>query len=107
MPVNTHSSDELIRFIEAAGEAVNIDAKGPMEWNGGEASAGLTKDILALANSRDGGVIVVGKEEPQPGKFVPTGLSEQQANSFETTKVATWVNNHCSPPINLVCYRQE
>ena len=69
-PLGTHSSDELIRFIEAAGESANIDAKGPMEWDSGEASAGLTKDILALANCRDGGVIVVGKQESQPGKFV-------------------------------------
>jgi hypothetical protein len=107
MPANPFSSDELTRFIEAAGESANIDAKGPMEWDGGEASAGLTKDILALANSRDGGVIVVGKAESQPGKFVLTGLSEPQAACFETTKVATWVNNHCSPPINLVCYRHE
>jgi hypothetical protein len=107
MSVSTHTSDELIRFIEAAGEHTNIDAKGPMEWDGGEASAGLTKDILALANSRDGGVLVVGKEESQPGKFALSGLSEVQASSFETTKVATWVNNHCSPSVNLVCYRQE
>src|SRR6266851_3724547 len=107
MPVNLHSSGELIRFIEAAGESANIDAKGPMEWDGGEASAGLTKDILALANSRDGGVIVIGKEETQPGKFVLAGLADPQAASFETTKVATWVNNHCSPSVNLVCYRQD
>jgi hypothetical protein len=105
--LGTHSSDELIRFIEAAGESTNIDAKGPMEWDGGEASAGLTKDILALANSRDGGVIVVGKQEPQPGKFVLAGVSDAQATSFETTKVATWVNNHASPPVNLVSYRQD
>lgn len=108
MPLlGTHSSDELSRFIEAAGESANIDAKGPMEWEGGEASAGLTKDILALANCRDGGVIIIGKAESEPGKFVLTGLSEPQAASFETTKVATWVNNHCSPPVNLVCYRQD
>jgi hypothetical protein len=107
MSANTYSSDDLIRFIEAAGESANIDAKGPMEWDGGEASAGLTKDILALANSRDGGVIVIGKDEPEDGKFVLTGLTEPQAASFETTKVATWVNNHCSPPVSLVCHRHE
>jgi Putative DNA-binding domain len=63
--------------------------------------------ILALANSRDGGVIVIGKAEPEDGKFVLTGLTEPQTASFETTKVATWVNNHCSPPLNLVCHRHE
>jgi len=105
--IRTHSWDELTCFIEAAGESANIEAKGPMAWDGGEASAGLTKDILALANSRDGGVIVIGKDEPDHGKFVLTGLTEPQALSFDTTKVATWVNNHCSPPVSLVCHRQE
>lgn len=107
MPADPFSSEALTRFIEAAGESANIDAKGPMEWDGGEASAGLTKDILALANCRDGGVIVIGKEEPEHGKFVLSGLTEPQASSFDTTKVATWVNNHCSPPVSLVCHRQE
>jgi hypothetical protein len=102
-PLGLHSSDELIRFVEAAGESGNIEAKGPMEWDRGEESAGLTKDILAHANSQDGGVIVLGKGQSQ-GKFVLIGLSEAQAASFETTKVATWVNNHCSPPVNIVCY---
>jgi hypothetical protein len=107
MSANPFSSDELARFIEAAGESANIDAKGSMEWDGGEASAGMTKDILALANIRDGGVIVIGKDETEDGKFVLTGLTEPRASSFETTKVATWVNNHCSPPVSLVCHRQE
>jgi hypothetical protein len=106
-PFGTYSSDELTRFIEAAGESAHIDAKGPMEWDGGEASATLTKDILALANSRDGGVIVIGKSEPEDGKFVLSGLTEPEASSFDTTKVATWVNNHCSPTVSLVCHRHE
>ena len=100
-------SNELVRYIEAAGECANIDAKGPVEWDGGEISAGLTKDILALANCRDGGVIVVGKSEPQTGKFRLDGLSAEQANSFDTTKVANWVNNHCAPHVHLICYRHE
>lgn len=107
MPLGTHSSTELIRLIEAAGESANIDAKGPLKWDGGETSASLAKDIMALANCRDGGVIVIGKREPQPGCFVMDGLSDEQAISFDTTKVAAWVNNHCSPPVHLACYRQE
>ena len=30
MPASPFSSDDLTRFIEAAGESANIDAKGPM-----------------------------------------------------------------------------
>ena len=70
-------------------------------------SAKFAKDIAAFANSRDGGVIVVGKEEPSPGQFVLKGLTPQQADSFDSTKVAAWINNRFSPPIRLVCHRQE
>ncbi len=98
---------EIIRFIEATGESHNIDAKGPMSWDGANASAGLAKDIAAFANSRDGGVIVLGKSEPVAGNFIHVGLSEPEAASFDTTKVANWVNNRFGPPIRLVCHRQE
>ncbi len=60
---------------------------------------GLTKDIISFANSPDGGVIVIGKEESASGEFIRVGVNETQADSFETTKLATWVNNHCDPPV--------
>ncbi len=66
-------------------------------------SAGLAKDIAAFANSKDGGVLVIGKCEKADGNFSATGLNESQAGSFDTTKVATWINNRFAPPIDLVC----
>ncbi len=101
------STNELIQYITYTGESDNIDAKCPMKWDGAEASAGLAKDVAAFANSRDGGVIVIGKHEVSPGKFISSGVTEEQAESFATTKVATWINNHFAPPIRLVCHRQE
>ena len=100
-----YTPDELIRFIQATGESPSIDAKGPMQWDGGGTSAGQTKDIISFANSLDGGVIVIGKAEPSPGTFDLRGLTPAEADSFETTKGATWVNNHCEPPAKLVCHR--
>ena len=102
-PEPPKSSSELIRFIEAAGENINVDAKAAMEWDGQEHSASLAKDILAFANSRDGGVIVIGKAEKDDGQFELTGVTPEQAATFETTKVATWVNNHCDPSVHLSC----
>jgi len=105
--VTVYTSDELIRLIEAAGESANIDAKAAMAWDGAETSASLTKDIISFANSRDGGVIVLGKDEVAAGKFSLSGLTPAQADSFETTRVASWVNAHCDPPVTLVCYRVQ
>jgi hypothetical protein len=91
----------LTRLIEATGESANIDAKGPMEWDGGEASAGLMKDILALANSRDGGVIVVGKDEGRAGRG-EEGLmavrNGRQPGGYEHRSDSCW-------PLNTTCAR--
>jgi len=103
----TLSPEELIRLVRTAGENRGIDAKGPVSWDSAEESARLAKDIAAFANSRDGGILVIGKKEDKPGQFTPVGVTEEQAATFDTTKVAQWVNNRFSPPIQLVCYRTE
>lgn len=92
--------EDLHRFIQTAGENDFVEAKGPMFWDGKRASAELTKDIIAFANSREGGTIVIGKAE----KGRQNGLSEEQAATFDTTRVAKWVNNHCSPKVRLTCH---
>ena len=103
----TYSTDELRKIVDDAGEDDYIDAKGPIEWDGAEVSASLAKDIAAFANSRDGGFIVIGKEEPRSGVFNLVGLSDAAAETFNTTNVATWINNRFSPSIRLVCYPVE
>jgi len=103
----TYSQDELRRIIVNAGEDEYVDAKGPLLWNGKCESARLAKDIAAFSNSRDGGFIVIGKEESQPGSFTIVGLTAEAASTFETTKVANWVNSRFAPPIRLTCYRVQ
>ena len=99
--------EHLIRWIECPGESDHIDAKGPMKWDGQASSADLAKDIAAFCNSLDGGVIIIGKPEPSPGQFVNTGLTADEADSFETTEVAKWINNRFRPPIRLACHRVD
>lgn len=98
---------ELIQIIESVGESDSIDAKAALFWDGGDSAADLAKDIAAFANSIDGGAIVIGKSERTPNHFEIEGVSEEQAESFETTKVASWVNSRFSPPIRLTCNRIE
>jgi hypothetical protein len=101
------SVEELARWVETSGESEFVDAKGPMTWDGADASASLAKDIASFANSRDGGVIVIGKAEASDGSFLCSGLSPEQAASFDTTNVGQWVNARFSPPIRLICYQTE
>lgn len=99
------SASDIEQYINASGESSHIDAKGPIKWDGEAKSAALAKAIAAFANSRDGGVLVIGKSETAPGQFELTGLTDDQANSFDTTKVAKWINNKFAPPIEVICHQ--
>ena len=107
MEVKNYQQNDLHMFLLATSENENIDAKGPMTWDGKDESAKLAKDIAAFANSRDGGVLVIGKSELDNGTFELTGLSDSEAKSFETTKIANWVNARFEPPIQLQCHQVE
>jgi hypothetical protein len=101
------TAEDLARWIRTSGESDFVDAKGPMTWDGADASASLAKDIASFANSRDGGVIVIGKCEAGDGSFSYDGLSPDEAASFDTTKVGQWVNSRFAPPLRLACHLAE
>jgi hypothetical protein len=103
--VLTH--DEILRYVKTAGENDFVDAKGPCSWDEDATKASLAKDIAAFSNSEGGGAIVIGRAETTKGHFDFSGLTSEQCKSFDTTKVATWVNNHFSPPIRLTCCPAE
>jgi hypothetical protein len=65
----------------------------------------LVKDILALANT-GGGWLVIGVSETGVA-FSPDGVSEEQAASFETTQVNKFLNNYADPPINTRIHKPE
>lgn len=98
------SDPELIRILTASGENGQVDSKAPTRWDGAEESAKLAKDILAFANSRDGGAIVIGKQERDDGGFELVGVSDEQAATFETTKIAQWINSRCEPSVELTAH---
>lgn len=106
-PNDGPTAEELARWVYTSGESDIVDAKGPLTWDGADSSASLAKDIAAFGNSRDGGVIVVGKSEAGDGSFSYDGLTPDQSASFDTTKVGQWVNSRFSPPVRLACHQAE
>jgi hypothetical protein len=81
-------------------ESKELDYKRACAWSESDKKAccELVKDILAIANTK-GGFIVVGVEETPTG-FNWNGLSEQQCKSFETSRLNQFVQNYADPPIN-------
>lgn len=93
---------ELIAILLRGHEAKDFDYKAAASWdeNDKKACCELVKDILAMANTL-GGFIVIGVSE-QPGGFSFDGVSTAQADSFDTSRLNRFLQNYSDPPINAL-----
>ena len=88
-------------------ESKDLDYKGPCAWEQDDKKlrCEIVKDIVALANTK-GGFIVVGVSETPTG-FSFDGLTEEQCKSFETTRLNDFVQKYADPPINARVIKHE
>ena len=92
---------ELISIIERNFESKGLDYKAPIRWdpNDKKACCEITKDIIGMANT-EGGYLVLGVSESDHG-FVLEGLNLEQVKSFESSIICRFVQNYVDPPINV------
>jgi hypothetical protein len=105
--VNTEVDESLRRILLKGYESKDFDYKGPMDWDASDKKARceLVKDILAMANTF-GGYIVIGVSEVSAG-WSFAGMSEEQVETFDSTKINGFVQNYSDPPINCVVYKLQ
>lgn len=99
----------LRELLHQGCEDRQLDYKAPMTWDEKDriGCCEIVKDILAMANTY-GGVIVIGVEEPiDGGAYRFTGLTESQLRSWETTRVNQFVQKYADPPINTTLHKLE
>jgi Putative DNA-binding domain len=99
--------DVLIDILLRGYETKDLDYKAPLTWyeNGKKACCELVKDILGMANTL-GGYIVVGVSESPTG-FVWNGVTDEQARSFDTSRINRFLQNYADPPINTTLRKKE
>jgi len=95
------TSRELLDLILAGRESRNLEYKQSMHWNDSRTKAKVTKSILAMSNTRDGGAIVIGEEQQPNGTFKPVGMSPTDANTFNYDDVASHVAEYADPYVNF------
>lgn len=98
--MNISLNEEELRRIIAQGETMRVDFKAPMAWEGATRGA-LAEDIVAMANVRDGGVVLIGVSEGADGSPQVAGVTSDQAATFDPTKVGEYVASHFQPPPRL------
>jgi hypothetical protein len=90
-------SEQRVRELIALGnENRNLDYKGAFSWATAtnEEKCEIVKDVLAFANARDGGIILVGVNDKTG---VIEGLTDEQFTSFDQTKFNDFVHKHTDP----------
>jgi hypothetical protein len=94
--------DQLLEILRSRAELRDRDYKGPMAWDedGKQACCCLVKDILAFANS-GGGWLIVGVDDKTRDIV---GLTTEQVQSFDVTRVSQFVNRYVAPSIDLAVY---
>jgi hypothetical protein len=100
-------SDQRIRELIAIGnENRNLDYKGRFSWATAEKDEqiGIVKDGLAFANTRDGGVILVGVND-KTGAL--EGLTDEHSSSFEQTRFNDFVQEYTEPKHTCFIYHRE
>lgn len=100
------SEKEIADIIEYPNEERHLEFKGPISWNN-DIRAKITKSIIALANLKDGGWIVIGKEEHSDRTFRLIGLTQEEYESFDSDNVHAFVYQRTEPPVNFQIIKKE
>jgi len=95
-------TNELTAILLRGRESKDFDYKAASAWDEKDKASccALVKDILAMANTL-GGFIVIGVSETPTGLSFD-GVSADQADSFDTSRLNRFTQRYADPPINAL-----
>lgn len=85
---------ELQQLLDAGRETPSFEVKRAMPWD----HASLAKDILALANVRDGGVIVIGVEDQS---FERQGVDRATKATYKVDEMRDQMTRYADPHVDI------
>jgi hypothetical protein len=92
--------DELLDLILHGREERNLEYKQSAAWQA-EMKAKLCKSIMAMANLRDGGAIVIGVERQADDSYNPVGMDANDAKTFTHDIVVEYANEFAAPFVEI------
>jgi predicted HTH transcriptional regulator len=100
------SESEIETLIKYPNEERYLEFKRSIRWEG-DIRAKITKSIMALANLRDGGWIIIGKEEQTDRSFRSVGMLQNDYDSFDPDDVKAFVYGQTQPPAIFEVIKKE
>lgn len=95
---------EIRELIQLKTENKNLDYKEKFNWNtsSNDEKAKLVKDILAMANTQDGGRIIFGVKDDS---YDFIGIEKDDFESFDQTKVNDFLQEYTDPKFSCQVYK--
>ncbi len=103
----TLSLGEKIKLlIGSPKETKNCDYKGSFIWdkNKKDTQLGLVKDIMAMSNTKGGGILIIGVEDKS---YILKGLNNAEYESFDQTKINDLIKNYSDPEAEFYIHKVE
>lgn len=100
------SNEQLAAVIELGVETRAVEFKGPGSTSTREFVATVARACIALANQRDGGHVVIGVVDNNPGSG--GGLNAEQLTQWlDADNVLAKINAYADPPVGLRIEQRE
>lgn len=97
--------EDIRQLLKIKTESKNLDYKEGLNWDvisAKDQKLEIVKDILAMANTQDGGKIILGVRNSD---YEPIGLNEENFNSFDQTKVNEFLQKYTDPKFSCQVYK--
>lgn len=97
---------DIETLLKTKSETPNLDYKEALVWSrdNRDDCLGIVKDILAMANTQDGGKIVFGVRDNDL-EFI--GLNNESFESFDSTPVNQLLHNYADPAFTCSVIKEE
>ncbi len=101
------SNEDIETLLDLRSESQNLDYKRGFVWNDKDRKDErfeIVKDVLAMANTKDGGKIIFGVDD---ATFSFKGLSQEEFESFDQTDLANLLHEYSDPKVGCQLLKKE
>ncbi|HLG12999.1 MAG TPA: ATP-binding protein [Blastocatellia bacterium] len=98
MPGHRRLQERVHAALDRCQESQAIEFKESAEWE--SLKWGIIRTLMAMANLRDGGVIIVGASE-HGETWDLSGIDSSHLSTYQVDEVTDAVNKYASPPLSL------
>ena len=97
--------DDLLELIERGRESRRVEIKQSIDIAEKRIKAKIAKAAMGMANTRDGGLIILGMKEIDDERFEPEGVEPAHLASISQDRVSSVVAAYASPYLELTVTR--